>query len=569
MIRMFERHKIRQVAELDGIWNFEPTQGPAGSLPRQYRARMMVPGVWESHPDYRNYRGRAFFERTLHRDADGPLRLVFKGVSHTATVHLDGKRIGHHYNAFTPFTIEIPKVRAGTHSLVVEVDNSFGAHSALHKPNDYYTYGGLTRPVAVETIPSAFIERILATPQRHGRGWKLKVRVRLRNIGRQSFAGRVAVEAAGKNVSQSVRLTPRKSAEISCELRVANSAAWTPESPALHSLTATLFTDDGTPCDDLIERVGLREIKVHGRKILLNNREIKLRGFNRHEDAADFGCAVPVQIMQQDLDLMADMNANFVRTAHYPNDERFLDLCDERGFLVWEENHARALMADTMKLKAFPKQIADCDREMVLNHFNHPAIVLWGVFNECESFTALGRRHYEASVKRIRELDPSRPLTAASCYPHKDITLDLFDIIAFNRYIGWYRGDLDAIRPELDKLLQWIRKDGNGNKPFIMSEFGAGAIPGWRAARRSKWTEEYQADLLDASLDVYLRHPRVNGVAVWQFCDVRITEEGGWFARRPRTMNNKGVVDEYRRPKLAFDIVKRRFGGEKKTVRPR
>ncbi len=559
MIRMFERHKVRNVAELDGDWDFEPVpESAAGRPPKRYRYRMPVPDCWESHPEFRTYRGRAFYRRQVHCPQAGPVRLVFHGVSHTATVYWDGRKVGSHYNAYTAFSIVLPAVRAGVHTLTVEADNSFGPHSALHKPNDYYTYGGLARPVAMECVGPVLLERIFATPRRSGRGWTLDVRFALRNLSRQAFAGTLTADVAGQTFSAPVRLRPRQAREIAGAIRVSGVTAWAPESPALYTLTAVLSDADGRPCDDLIERVGFREVKVKGRKILLNGREIRLRGFNRHEDAADFGCAVPVEVMRQDLALMTDLNANFVRTSHYPNDERFLDLCDERGFLVWEEHHARALMADTMKLKSFPKQIADCDREMVLDHYNHPSIVMWGVFNECESFTALGRRYYEASVRRIRALDASRPLTSASCYPEKDRTLDLFDIVSFNRYVGWYWGGPDMIRPALDKLLAWIGKVGAGGKPFLMSEFGAGAIPGWRADRRTKWTEEFQADLLAASLDVYLKHPRVNGVAIWQFCDVRVCEE--WFHSRPRCMNNKGVVDEHRRPKLAYETVKTKFG---------
>lgn len=558
MIRMFQRHKVRNVEELDGYWNFEPSTAPAGQIPGAYGYKMLVPGVWESHPGFRTYRGRAFFERTLDCAADSAYRFVFKGVSHTATVYWDGREIGRHYNAFTPFAIVVPEVKAGAHQLVVEVDNSFGPHSALHQPNDYYTYGGLSRPVAMERIGAALIEGVWATPSQRGKLWQLHVRATVRNVDGRPYAGRLVLTVAGVEVAEEIRLRPHQAVTVERSLRLTDVTPWSPDTPVLYPLNATLFSDDGKPCDDLIERVGFREIRVKGREILLNRRQLKLRGFNRHEDTADFGCAVPLAVMQQDLDLMADMGANFVRTAHYPNDERFLDMCDERGFLVWEEHHARALMADTMKMKVFSKQVADCDREMVLNHFNHPAIIMWGVFNECESFSKLGLRHYEASIKRIRALDPSRPITAASCYPRQDLTLGLLDIIAFNRYPGWYWGSLDTLGAELDTLLEWISESGNGNKPFIMSEFGAGAIPGWRAARRTKWTEEYQADLLQASLDVYLYHPRVNGTAIWQYCDVRVAEEE-WFKTRPRTMNNKGVVDEYRRPKLAYEVVKKCF----------
>jgi len=99
-----------------------------------------------------------------------------------------------------------------------------------------------------------------------------------------------------------------------------------------------------------------------------------------------------------------------------------------------------------------------------------------------------------------------------------------------------------------------------------MSEFGAGSIYGWRHPRCTKWTEEYHARVLDESLRVYLNHPDIVGAAIWQFCDCRVTQER--WSGRPRNMNNKGTVDEYRRPKLAYEVVKRRMheaGGERQA----
>ena len=113
---------------------------------------------------------------------------------------------------------------------------------------------------------------------------------------------------------------------------------WSPENPVLYHLTAVLQDGMGNDMDDWIDRVGFREIRMEGKDILLNGRKIRIKGFCRHEDHPQFGCAIPFQAMQQDLMLMKDMGANSVRTSHYPNDELFLDLCDETGFLVWEED---------------------------------------------------------------------------------------------------------------------------------------------------------------------------------------------------------------------------------------
>ena len=107
--------------------------------------------------------------------------------------------------------------------------------------------------------------------------------------------------------------------------------------------------------------------------------------------------------------------------------------------------------------------------------------------------------------------------------------------------------------------MDWIASAGGAGKPVIVSEFGAAAIYGCRDRSRCKWSEERQADIIRENLEVYQKDPRLSGAFIWQFADCRVTEEGGWFATRARSHNNKGVVDEYRRPKIAYDTVKEFF----------
>ena len=109
----------------------------------------------------------------------------------------------------------------------------------------------------------------------------------------------------------------------------------------------------------------------------------------------------------------------------------------------------------------------------------------------------------------------------------------------------------------MTELHEWIDQNGGNNKPFLITEIGAGAIYGYRSPSRDKWTEEYQCDALRQQLDAVFSHENCSGVYIWQFCDVRISKE--WFNSRPRTMNNKGIVDEYRRRKLSYDVVKQIF----------
>jgi beta-glucuronidase len=353
-----------------------------------------------------------------------------------------------------------------------------------------------------------------------------------------------------------VTVRPRATRQISATMTGLKVKPWSAGKPNLY-LLRTRLSKDHEPVDDLIERVGFRQIKVRGRKLLLNGRPVKLRGYNRHESHPQFGCALPVEAMVTDLEIMKDLGCNFIRTAHYPNDQRFLDLCDEMGMLVWEESHARSVDFSHPK---FPEQITASTTEMIQWHHNHPSIIMWGCLNECNSDVAWDQKVYARLTKLMKKLDASRPVTFASNRGDRDICLGLADVVSFNRYTGWYGMEPKDIPLQIRSLLKWLHSPasrGGEGKPVIISECGGAAIYGCRHPNRAKWTEEYQADLLDETLKVYLQNPNIIGVAIWQFCDVRITRD--WWRTRPRSMNNKGTVDEYRRPKLAYEVVKRRF----------
>lgn len=553
MIRLFETHRIRQQRELDGMWEFR-----MDGFEREYR--LPVPGCWEQHPDFLQHRGKGTYTKKVFITQAGNVRLAFQGVSHTADVFFDGEKIAHHYNAFTPFSAIVGNVAAGEHEIKVEVDNTFGVHSALHIPNDYYTYGGITRPVALERVPDVYLKRIEFTPRLEKGRWYARTEVFLCNLSAGEKAVAVRTELAGVKAVQEVRIPPKTEAAVTFEQAFDGVAPWSHTKPHLYLLNAVLSVD-GEEVDDLIERVGFRTVEVRGTKIYLNGEPVYLKGFNRHEDYAVDGCAVSLQHMVQDMDLMQDMHANAVRTCHYPNDDRFLDLCDERGVMVWEENHARGLLLADMQNPNFEGQCEDCIREMIEQHYNHPSIVIWGILNECASETDEGRRMYQKQYAQIKSMDLSRPTTSATCRHFTDKCLDLPDVASFNLYSGWY---IDCpIKERSDQEMDWMIKSGAQNKPILVSEFGAAAIYGYRDRSRCKWSEERQADVIRENLEVYLFDDRITGVFVWQFADCRVTEEGEWFATRARCHNNKGVVDEYRRPKMAYDTVKELFANHR------
>lgn len=548
MIRTFETHRVRKQMELTGgLWEFIPCQGErAGQV-----FKVATPSCWESYPDFSGYRGEGIYRTYFW--AEGTIRLEFKGVSHTATVFLDGKEITSHYNAYTIFSVVVKDLEAGEHCLEIMADNRFSEKSALHIPNDYMSYGGVSRPVVLEEIAAAYIEWVHVTPFTENGIWKTKVELKIENIGEEAeFDFHLKIQNQQLEWKK-VRIG--KSIELTGELSFSEVISWMPENPKLYEVHASVWKA-GEEIDDLCDRFGFREVRLEGKKILLNNREIRIKGLCRHEDHPQFGCALPFAAMAADLEIIKHLGGNSVRTSHYPNDELFLDLCDEQGILVWEENHARGLSLEDMQNPNFEQQAEQVIREMIPLHYNHPSIYIWGILNECASDSTYGKECYEKQFAIIRKLDSSRPHSFASCKFKSDISLGLPDVVSYNIYPLWYHDT--PVEEYLDDLYQWVQKETEGaGKPFLITEIGAGGIYGYRNPNKAKWTEEYQAEALEKQVKGVLSYEDCCGVYIWQFCDVRISEE--CFSARPRTMNNKGVVDEYRRRKFAYDVVKNIF----------
>lgn len=551
MIRTFATHKIRKQTELTGsLWEFEPCSGRYAGQ----KFLLATPGCWENHPLFAAYRGEGIFRKNF--TAQGDIRIECKGVSHTATVYLDGREIAHHYNAYTPFSVIVSDVQPGEHILEIKADNRFHEESALHVPNDYMSYGGVSRPVVVEELNELYFEYVHVKTYMKDRKWHAQISTAISVLKTGQCKGKeITVKGRIENTNTvfewKILLTEQEHYELQKDLEIDDVKLWSPENPQLYSVELQAARGKEI-LDDIIDRFGFREICVEGQNIRLNGKSLRIKGVCRHEDHPDYGCALPYQTIYNDLVLIQQMGANSIRTAHYPNDEIFLDLCDELGILVWEENHARGLEEDRMRHPLFEAQAEAVIREMILNHYNHPSIFIWGILNECASETIFGRSCYEKQFDLIRKMDDTRPCTFASCKFFQDICFDLPDVISCNLYPGWYVDK--PVKDYLDEVYGWIKEDGKGKgKPFIVSEIGAGALYGCHNAYHGKWTEEYQAEALTEQVTECLEFPECLGVYIWQFCDVRVSRE--WFAGRPREMNNKGIVDEYRRPKAAYERV--------------
>ncbi|GAB3225147.1 glycoside hydrolase family 2 protein [Glycomyces halotolerans] len=558
MTRRFTQHERRPVTDLSGAWDFaflgdvDPDGVDPGSV--RFDDVMTVPGCFDATPAYAGRRGLVAYRTRVRVAQAGRHRLVFDGVHHWCRVFWDGEPIREHSGGFTQFYADIESADAGVAEVVVLVDNRFDdERSPLHLEYfDWYHYGGIARGAELHRLGDQWIEGLqVVTVDVDARRVSLSVDYRAVDPTREA---RLEVECGGSTVvAETVELAKLGRIERTFELPGAES--WSPSNPVLHRLSVRLGEDD------LCERIGLRQVGVEGARVTVNGEPLTLLGVNRHEAHPQFGHAQPPELVVADVQRLRDLGCNFVRGSHYPMDPLFLDLCDEFGICVWSESIGWQYPVERLTDRTFVlAQLAHID-EMVAAAVNHPSIIMWGVLNESPSHEPAARGAYERLLGELREIDASRPVTYASNHIYDDRCLDLVDVVAVNCYPGWYEGGIAAIPAELDRIASHVDREGHAGKPLIISEIGAGAVPGWRDQHHGMWSEEYQAELLETVIGHLLDgQDRISGLGIWVFGDFRSTADKEMLLKRPRGFNNKGIVDEYRRPKQAYRDVKRLFG---------
>jgi len=558
MLRRFAAHDRRPVTDLRGVWDFafladaEIDHVDVAAI--RFDDLMAVPGCFDATPRYAGRRGLAAYRTAVHLPAGRTCRLILDGVHHVSRVFVGGKKLADHSGGFTRFAVDVPPGDGGPAELVLLVDNRVDyARCPLHLDYyDWYHYGGIARGAELHVLGDPHIDAMrVITENLDAR----RIRVIVDYTATKAVLVPFAVTFDGKELESGEVKLAAPAGRIERTYEIPGAALWSPDDPNLHLLYVTLGDDD------LRERIGIRQVRVAGRDLLINDKSVRLLGFNRHEAHPAFGCAIGEHLHVSDLHLIKDMGGNFIRGSHYPQDGRFLDLCDEMGVLVWSEptgwNNTPDQATDERFIAA---QMLQVD-EMVAAAVNHPSVILWGILNEGPSDSAAARPLYEKMFARLKELDPTRPVTYASNKVFRDVCMDLADVISLNLYPGWYNGPIGEIPAFLQKVYDhYDGQDDSRGKPMIVSEIGGGAIYGWRDAHGARWSEQYQARLLETVIrSLFVDADRVCGIAIWQFCDCRTAENVDRAMKRPRCFNNKGVVDECRRPKMAYDAVKRMF----------
>lgn len=512
---------------LNGNWRFgfsETEKLPAATLPA------VVPLCAESLAGHLGRNGYAAFRREV--DIGGPVRLrVTAGLHHR--VLWDGAEVGSSVLPYTREEYDFDAGKDGVHELLIVTDNipDDTEASVFRAFYDFYGHNGIYEPVTIEPLHAGGIDRILVEPLREVPG---RVKLHLSAVG--SPPATIAVAFDGGNVENHPW-------SDSPELDVPDWSYWSPDAPHLHTVAVNGRTAE----------FGIRMLDWSGRQLLLNGKPVKLLGVNRHEAHPEFGAATPEALIWSDLVAIKKQGFNFIRGSHYPQKEFMLRCADRLGLLVWEEalgwGNREAALQDPIFAA---RQLEQC-RKMVRKSFNHPSVIIWGFLNECQS-DCDGALPLVTKLKAaLNAADPTRPVTFATCRPQTDKCAGLMDVIAVNTYPDWYGPnpmvqDTSAIGERLDEIAARFPE-----KPLLISEIGCAALPGDHSGFR--WSEEFQADYCATALREIRSRQDFSGIALWQFCDTRTCLTTRSSIDRPRGFNNKGLLTEYRLPKLSWRVL--------------
>ena len=540
-------------------------------------------------PDRPYLRGHGWYRRRLVLDnpyPGGRTLLHFQGAGQTTSLWVGSSSIGTHIGGYDEFAYDVTDVVARMPDavrregipVVVQCDNTPDRERIPSDLSDFCLYGGLYRHMNLVYLPAVALDVVHVLPVVNAGGSAhVSIRGRLYNPATQSLHCTISVEVhdpLGRLIHHSSRTMPAwEGAALLGEFRVSTPKLWSPATPNLYRCTVTLSTRKGEM--QSVERFGIRdfEFEKHG-PFRLNGQRLLLRGTHRHQDHAGVAGGMSDEQVREEMRMIREMGANFIRLAHYQQDRLVLDLCDELGLLVWEElPWCRAGVGD----EAFQQNATRTLVNMIEQHYNHPSIVCWGLGNEDDwpgEYPSVNKPAIRAFMTQLRDLahrlDGSRLTALRRC----EFARDIPDVHSPSIWAGWYSG---SYREYEQSLMEQRRRQ----ERFIHVEWGADSHAGRhsedpdanlrhiptgegtderglaylktggnpRVSRDGDWSETYACNLFDWHLKTQESLNWLSGAAQWIFKDFASPLRSGNGIPR---VNQKGVVERDLRKKESY-----------------
>ena len=533
---------MRTILSLNPGWSFAKgvTEAPAALNPDW--ETVTLPHTWnaldgqDGGNDY--YRGSCCYAKQLSRAhlPEGRRHyLELRGAASSSDVYVNGKHLQHHDGGFSTWRVDLTDHLQEENLLAILVDNAPNS-KVYPQVADFTFYGGLYRDVNLISVSESHFDLdyygtpgIKVTPTMEGSDAKVAVETFLTN----------------RREGQSVRYTLKNQVGKvlgtfeggrNANFRIQNAHLWQGrKDPYLYSMTAQLL-ENGEILDTVSTRFGCRSYVIDPQRgFILNGIEYPLRGVARHQDRWGFGNALLPEHHKEDIDLILEGGFTTIRLAHYQHDQYFYDLCDETGLVIWAEipyisNHMATGRENTLSQM----------RELIVQNYNHPSIVVWGLSNE---ITIGGAKDPDLLENHVllndlcHKLDPTRPTTmaAVSMCDMDEKIVHISDVVSYNHYFGWYGGETDMNGPWFDKFHAKYP-----NRPIGISEYGAEGL-NWHNSdpQQGDYTEEYQAHYHEELIKQLFTRPYIWATHCWNMFDfgADARSEGGEPGQ-----NHKGLI---------------------------
>ena len=581
----------RRRISMDGMWKFHLDERSVGEnegwidgIPGE--EMIPVPASFQdfyTEKDIREYTGDFWYETDFFVPGEWEGReilLRFGAATHRASVYVNGILITEHEGGFLPFSAKVTTVvrYVSYNKVVVKVNNELNCTNlpcgeTITLPNgkkmskpyfDFFNYAGLQRSVYLLALPGESIVDFDLDYAIHGKNAEVSYQIRTNGEHAVQLA---LFDAKGHCVAQ-------KDGKEGV-LYVENARLWQVRNAYLYRLRIRIM-DGEELIDEYEQEIGIRTVKVEGTDILINGEPVYLKGFGKHEDSDIVGRGFSIGIMKRDFELMKWIGANSFRTSHYPYSEEIYQMADREGFLVIDEVPAvgmfQSLMnfmeASTGKQTAFFKKETTpvllkahlrAIEEMIARDKNHPSVVAWSLLNEPETTNEAAVPYFKEVFDLANKLDmQKRPRTFAlimNSLPDTCKCYQFSDIIALNRYYGWYmKGGYEiSVAEELFRKEMNAWKEKKLNKPFIFTEYGADTLASEHKLPSVMWSQEYQDEYLKMTHEVFDSYDFIKGEQIWNFADFQTTE-----GIMRVNGNKKGVFTRQRQPKdIAYKLKER------------
>ena len=506
-----------------------------------------VPSCWNTQRErFFLYEGSCVYTRTFSFEARTGERVFLRfGAAHyDAKVFLNKQYIGMHTGGGTPFYFEVGGLLQPDNRLVVVVNNTRKRDGVPCDNTDWFNYGGLHREVELMRLSQTFIRDFFISLVSDGTYKNISAAVQVDGDAKD---GTAVLNIPTLNIRVEI---PVKDGFGEAIFKAAP-RLWSPESPHLYDMTVSYGEDT------LVERVGFREIAVKDGRILLNGREIFLRGICAHEESVINGRSVSREEIRENIALSKELNCNYMRLAHYPHHETAARMADEAGIMLWEEIPVYWAIdfENALTYQNAENQLT----ELIKRDRNRCSVIIWSVGNE-NADTDDRLKFMSDLVRAARGLDPTRLVSAACLVDHVSMKIadrlaDNLDVIGINEYYGWYD-------PDFTKLPR-IFENSKCNKPVIICEFGADAKAGERGAPNLLHTEEHQRAVYERQLKILDGIPYVKGISPWILFDFRCPRR---LHVTQNYYNIKGLLSADKRYKKPAFFVMQDYYAKKKIL---